>query len=109
MKKRKNTELIKWQEKCKDGTGCCVLCGSQEFLSVDHIVPVFLLNEFDINKEEVLYNWSHNFQILCNQCHKQKANHLDLKNHITYRILIDLLVTHRNKYTVQLQDTNQKE
>lgn len=87
MKKKRNTKLFDWQEKCKDNKNSCADCGDNRTLSVDHIIPVDLLLQFCIDKNYGLYEMEENFQILCRYCNSKKSNRIDVKNKKTYLIL----------------------
>lgn len=86
MKIKKRTRLFEWQENCKNGLGRC-RCGETRFLTVDHIVPCFILEQFVIDRLEVLYNMEENFEILCKWCNAQKASRIDVRNPKTFEVL----------------------
>jgi hypothetical protein len=92
MKKQKSTKLYEWQQQCANGSEVCAKCGSSKFLTVDHIVPVFILEQFGLDRFEVLYNLNINFQILCRYCNQEKPARLDPRNPKTYEVL-EYLIT----------------
>ena len=92
MKKKKATKLYELQQNCKDTTLnlSCKKCGGKNNLTVDHIVPVAMLQQFAIIAEEtfeLLYNDEENMQILCAHCNYEKRANLDLRNQVTYSVL----------------------
>lgn len=89
MKARKGNKLATWQEKAKEG-GTCEKC-MQIFsrLTVDHIVPVSVLDMLD-ETGEAKWEWEENFQFLCAVCNGFKANRLDKRNPKTREIIIRL-------------------
>jgi len=95
VKKKKWTILGKYQQACGDQNAKrrndlkCAKCGLTKFLTVDHIIPVFLLEQFCLNDE--VYNLQDNFQILCKFCNYQKRARIDVTNPKTF-ILLDAII-----------------
>jgi 5-methylcytosine-specific restriction endonuclease McrA len=90
MKVRRQQPLYKWQEKAKEG-GICEICGGHHrTLTVDHIVPIAVLNMLD-GTGEAWTDWEDNFQLVCHTCNMFKANRLDKTNPKTKIILLKLL------------------
>ena len=90
MKKKKATKLYELQEACKKGLVSCRKCGGTRFPTVDHIVPVNILQQFALTQEdiyELLYNDSDNMEILCAYCNTEKGAKVDLRNPVTYMVL----------------------
>lgn len=91
MKKKKWTILGKYQQACseqnmgKRSDLKCSNCGLRKFLTVDHIIPVFLLEQFCLNDE--IYNLQDNFQILCKFCNYKKGAKMDVRNPKTFQLL----------------------
>ena len=91
MKKKKWTILGKHQQACaeqnmgKRNDLKCSNCGLRKSLTVDHIIPVFLLEQFCLNDE--IYNLQDNFQILCKFCNYKKGARMDVKNPKTFQLL----------------------
>ena len=98
MKKKKKSKLFEWQNKCKETSSRCEWCNDTENLTVDHIVPVHILKEFEIDDYVASYEMEENFRILCRHCNKFKGGHLDLKNPATYLVFDTLLKKCRNKH-----------
>lgn len=91
MKKtRRQQNLYKWQEVARQGGKCCKCGEYHKTLSVDHIVPIAILDMLDETGEAV-FEWEDNFQLMCPPCNKFKANRLDKTNPKTREILIKLL------------------
>lgn len=91
MKTKKTTKLFEWQQKCKSGTEKCAKCGETRFLTVDHILPVFLIEQFVTDRLETLHNLEENFEILCKWCNQTKAGRIDPRNPKTYIVLRNVL------------------
>lgn len=64
----------------RDGVKCSnPKCTSNNELTVDHIIPISLLEFFGIKKEQS-YNWKKhrdNLQLLCRACNSLKSNRVD--------------------------------
>ncbi len=89
--KKKYTKLYEWQEKCKDA-GVCTKCGKIGNLTVDHIIPASLVQQFMIVGEfDATYNYEENFEILCIYCNRIKGHRIDPRNPKVYEILEKLL------------------
>lgn len=101
MKTRKHTKLFIWQQKCKSDTEVCSKCGEKRHLTVDHIVPVNILEQFMLEREEVLYNLEENFQILCRYCNLMKGGRIDPRNPKTYSIILGVLDRSRNYFIIK--------
>ena len=89
-KVKKQSKLYEWQERWKEG-GHCDRC--QELcpkLTVDHIIPISLLDMLD-KTGELKYEWEENFQYMCKTCNAFKANRLELTNPKTKKLLTDLI------------------
>ena len=86
MKTKKQSKLYQWQLKAKSGTEKC-RCGETRHLNVDHIVPVNILQQFSLDRVEVLYDMEENFEIACRYCNSMKAGRIDPKNPKTYEVL----------------------
>lgn len=86
MKAKKKTKLYEWQQRVNNGDGACSKCGRKDHLTVDHVIPVSLLNQLCIPKEEH-YDDEENFDILCRWCNRQKGAELDHLNPKTPKLL----------------------
>ena len=73
--RKKHTKLWEWQERIKKGEGECAKCGGKIGLTIDHIVPQSLLQQFGLDDE--IYEYELNFQILCRFCNQVKQNRMD--------------------------------
>ncbi len=98
MKKKKTTKLYEWQVRCNNGAEKCDKCGETRHLSVDHIVPVSILEQFCLDKIELLYEMEDNFVILCRYCNRAKGNSIDVRNPKTYQILSKVLIDAKNYF-----------
>lgn len=85
---KKQVVLLELQLK-KDLPQVCAQCGKTENLSLDHIVPQYLLQDLgvDTNREII----EDNYQVLCKICNGFKSHRLDARNPKTKEILIRLL------------------
>lgn len=54
----------------------CRRCGREEFLTVDHIIPVMLLEMMGMKREDTYYDFE-NLQILCRMCNAFKGARID--------------------------------
>ena len=97
LKKKKNTKLFEWQERNRLGKEKCK-CGETRDLTVDHIVPVFILEQFCLDKLDIMYEMEENFEILCRYCNKTKACRIDVRNPKTYQVLAKVLTEAKNYY-----------
>lgn len=64
--------------KARDGVKCAK-CGSTNELTIDHIIPISLLEFLGIKKEHS-YNFKKhgaNLQLLCRACNSLKSNRVD--------------------------------
>lgn len=74
----------------------CVRCGSEENLTIDHIVPYVFLYDYLGYKMKDSYADEWNLQILCKTCNKKKTNKLEFadplfrKNFLRYLEMIPL-------------------
>lgn len=65
--------------KMKVDAGCsCEKCGSKERLTVDHIIPVMLMEQMGLFQKE-FYD-DENFSVLCKKCNFYKGHRLDFAN-----------------------------
>ena len=79
MKGNRKTKLYEWQQKGSLG-GVCEKCKlERKVLTVDHIIPVEILNTLDITGEAV-YEDEQNFQLVCFPCNQFKRNRIDITN-----------------------------
>jgi 5-methylcytosine-specific restriction endonuclease McrA len=70
--------------------GRCEKCHTTSFpLTLDHIIPKFVLWDFGINADT--YVEEGNFRLLCKPCNMLKSNHLDFTDPRTKPLLLGLL------------------
>lgn len=100
MKKKKNTKLYEWQS--NRDKGICE-CGETRHLTVDHIVPVSLLEQFNLDKPTVLYEMEENFRYLCRYCNSNKSSKIDVRDPKTYLILRKVLED-AERYFIKKED-----
>jgi 5-methylcytosine-specific restriction endonuclease McrA len=67
----------------------CGRCSRVDDLTLDHIIPKFILEQFGIDTQRVYIEG--NYQILCRVCNVFKANRLDFANPQTKPLLIKLI------------------
>ena len=75
----------------KDHTECNK-CHTKANLTYDHIIPIMLLRDFNIDAQKNF--WEENGQALCHACNGMKSGHLDFSNPqtiINLKILISKL------------------
>lgn len=90
MAKKAKTKLWEWQKKAKEG-GVCNFCKKEtSYLTVDHIVPTFIIEMLD-DTGQAVYEDERNFQLLCPPCNRFKGNRIDKRNPLTREILLELL------------------
>ena len=74
------------QEWFNQNNRCCNKCQRIEDLTIDHIVPDYLLEQFGI---DIKRNYDpENLQVLCRRCNSFKANKLDFANPKTKSLLL---------------------
>ena len=82
MKSPKNAKLFEWQKK---KYGICGKCGKEKELSVEHIIPVSLLEQLGL-KDEIL-NDEENFAYYCFACNRFKCSRIDMSHPKTVYLL----------------------
>lgn len=90
MKAKRKTKLYEWQEKSKKVDYCHMCDKKRERLTVDHIIPVSILDMLDITGD-AKYNWEDNFQLICSPCNAFKANRIDITHPKTKGLLQELI------------------
>ena len=83
MLAKKSTKLGRLQRQFKTGT--CPKCRRNTELCVDHIVPVFLLEQLGLFEE--ITEDEENFELVCYACNQYKGSRLDLTNPKTIILL----------------------
>lgn len=67
----------------------CEKCGRVENLTLDHIVPLLILNQLGIDTEREIVEG--NYRILCRICNQFKSGKLDFSTLKTKEILIKII------------------
>lgn len=88
MRKSK-TKLAEWQNRAKEEKIPCAKCGSTYNTTVDHIIPVSIVEQFHI--KDLVYDWEENFEYLCYACNQMKRNSLNVKDERTFKLLAHLV------------------
>lgn len=99
--KDKHTKIHQWRLKAQRGEAICEKCQRTDHITVDHIIPLSIIEMLGIDKEEH-YNDEANFQYLCRWCNIMKANRLDHLNPKT----IPLLEQYVKRYKDMLSTPN---
>ncbi|MFA5937491.1 MAG: HNH endonuclease [Candidatus Paceibacterota bacterium] len=68
----------------------CRRCGREEYLTIDHVVPVSFIRDMGIPEYET-YADKENLELLCKICNGFKANRFDWSNPRTKAVLLRLL------------------
>lgn len=90
MAHKTKTKLFEWQQEAQKNHKTCAKCGRFGTMTVDHIVPISILDMLD-ETGEAKYEMEENFQYLCKICNAFKANRLDKRNQFTKEVLLKLL------------------
>lgn len=85
MRAKKGTMLYDLQKENIGKRAECSRCGKVKEVTVDHIIPKHLLEQFGLIDE--LVNWPQNFELVCLACNKFKADRVDLANPKTIPLL----------------------
>lgn len=95
MKSKKRSKLSEWQDRCKSGTAVCAKCGTKDNLTVDHIIPIAILEplcrDLGFDSWYLKYDNEANFQILCQYDNRAKNMQLDVRNPKTLPLLKKLI------------------
>lgn len=70
------------------GTKCCK-CGSDKKLTLDHTIPVMLLEQLGVDEKRSFM--PDNYEIMCKRCNTFKSHRLDFTNPRTKKLLLELL------------------
>ena len=90
MVKKAKTKLHKWQKKAREG-GICEKCKIETpYLTVDHIIPIFVIEALD-ETGIMKYEDESNFQFLCKICNFSKGSRIDKRNPKTKEMFLKLL------------------
>lgn len=89
---KKKTKLWEWQQRAAQG-GECEKCHRQvTILTVDHIVPISILDMLD-DTGQMKHEMEENFQLLCHPCNRFKSTRIDKTCPFTRSVLLKLLET----------------
>jgi 5-methylcytosine-specific restriction endonuclease McrA len=89
MKTNNKTKLWEWQQRAKNA-GHCEECNNfKKALTVDHIIPVSILDQLGLFDEKV--NWEENFRLVCEYCNRFKGGRLDIRNPKTLVLLNEII------------------
>lgn len=77
----KFTELKLMQDESRENEVVCASCGIKRWCNVDHIVPMFMIDQLGLKLESYSHKW--NLQFLCRACHSRKNARLDFTNPLT--------------------------
>lgn len=92
LKQKHNAALGKWKVMAREG-GQCAKCGIKtDYLTVDHIVPAFLVEMLDETGTAV-YDDEENFELVCPPCNKNKGNMVNKRDPRVVRLLQKYLST----------------
>jgi 5-methylcytosine-specific restriction endonuclease McrA len=85
MKTNRDTKLFDWQKRNKGREAICPKCLRVKEVTVDHIIPVHLLEQLGL--EDETKNDEDNFELTCYTCNKFKGARIDLSNPKTVPLL----------------------
>ena len=85
MKVQKHTKLWTLQKENKGKERVCVHCNKVREATIDHIIPVFLLEQLGLFEEA--RNDEENFEIVCRSCNQFKGGRIDLAHPKTIPLL----------------------
>lgn len=88
--KVKGTKLFEWQERATHAGECEKCHRFLPRLTVDHIIPVSILERLDEGRE-IAVNDEDNFQLICGPCNMLKSSQIDITNPKTARNLVKYL------------------
>lgn len=84
MKIKKDCNLTRWQKEY-GVEGVCSRCKKVSQMTVDHVIPVYLLEQMGFFDE--CLNDTDNFELVCRTCNQFKSSRLDLANPRTTPLL----------------------
>lgn len=73
--RKKHTKLYEWQQRAKNEDLPCAKCGRIGAMTLDHIIPVGLLDSMGIKEGSYDDDW--NYQYLCRACNHLKHAKVD--------------------------------
>lgn len=84
MKAPKNSILYELQTR-SNKKGICPRCSGNTILTVEHIIPAFLLEQLGL--DDAVVNDAENMELLCIPCNRYKAGRIDLVHPKTIPLL----------------------
>lgn len=85
MKANKQSKLFALQKANKGQEAECATCHKVREITVDHIIPVYLMEQLGLF-DEVL-NDDENFELVCYLCNRFKGGRVDMANPKTIPLL----------------------
>lgn len=85
MKSKNGTKLHEWQKLYSGKIIPCPRCGLAKEMTVEHIIPVHILQEIGLDHEAK--NDEENFELLCFTCNKFKGGRIDMAHPKTIQLL----------------------
>lgn len=85
MKATKQSELHRMQKENKGKEMLCPRCNKMRAITVEHIIPVMLLQQLGLNDEA--QNDTDNFELLCYACNMFKGGRIDMAHPKTIPLL----------------------
>ena len=87
---KSKTKLAEWQDNAKNG-GICARCGkTTSYLTVDHIIPISIIDCYD-DTGNLKYDWEENYELICMPCNHFKGGRIDSTNPKSKELLLKLL------------------
>lgn len=86
---KKKISRTTFKELIEKRENLCERCGRKEMLTVDHIVPISLLQRMGLTVEECYQEEL--LSLLCRPCNQLKSNNLDFSDKRTKVILLKYL------------------
>tara|TARA_R110000868_G_C10692254_1_gene748448 strand:+ start:126 stop:431 length:306 start_codon:yes stop_codon:yes gene_type:complete len=95
---RKGQSKLHELQNRKDKDGICSKCDRHLFLTVDHIIPVHILENLGLFTEQ--YDDVENFELICQYCNRRKGNKLDLLDERVFPLLEKYVEKSKKIYTL---------
>jgi 5-methylcytosine-specific restriction endonuclease McrA len=95
MRASKDTKLREYQKRFNNTVGICEKCGRTLPLTIEHIIPVYLLEQLGLFEETV--NDVRNFALYCRYCNSFKGGRLDMLHPKTIFLLDSYIQKLKNK------------
>ena len=85
-----HSKFLDWQKKGQGGGLCAKCCRVVPVLTVDHIIPIAIVDMLD-DTGTMKQEWEKNFELICYPCNRFKGCRLDKTNPLTKELLLELL------------------